>query len=222
MPLYKYRFEYSNHQYFDNVYFFFQSFNDYIERIEKVIDQEVGLAKDKLQQFQEEIGDNPTWQDEVFTFADNLRQKSLLRVIYYDSLVLSIYSYIEKQMLFVCHKLETDQVIKVKDIYGNGVFKYRTYLEKVIGGDFSEVQKEWELLMKFNKIRNFLVHDDGFRLIPKSNTELKNCLFHFAPSIQLTDHRDQIGFVFTDSKFLKDFCALGAKLVDHFYKKRVN
>jgi hypothetical protein len=220
MPLYKYRFDYSNHQYFDNVYFFFQSFEDYIERIEKVINEEVGLAKEKLEQFQEEIGDNPTWADEVFTFEDALRQKSLLRVIYYDSLILSIYSFIEKQMLFSCHQLEKDQVIKIKDIAGKGVFKYRTYLEKVVGADFSEVQKDWELLMKFNKIGNFLVHDDGFRLFSKSNAELKNCLSFFAQSIQLTDHGDEIGFVFTDTKILKDFCTIGSKLVDHFYTEK--
>jgi hypothetical protein len=221
MGLARFRFEYSNHQYFNNVYFFFQSLEDYIERIEKVIEEEIGQAKNKLQQFEEEIGDNPTWADEVFTFEDALRQKSLLRVIYYDSLVLSIYSFIEKQMLFVCHKLEADQIIKVKDINGKGVFKYRTYLEKVIGADFSEVQEEWEILMSFNKIRNFLVHDDGFRIFPKTNTELKSCLSHFAPDIQLTDHGDQIGFMFTGSKFLKDFCAVGAMLVDHFYTEKV-
>lgn len=216
MGLRKYRFDYSNQEYFNNIYFFFESLKDYIDQIDNLISNEVQLATKKLEVFTMEIKEDPTWCNEIDEHVDNLRQKSLLRIIYYDSLIIVIYSFIEKQLLFACQMLEKNQEIKINDITGKGIFKYRNYLTKVIKIDFTEINEYWNTLIKFNRIRNFLVHSNGFRIFPKSNQDLKNSLSFFS-SIELNDLEKNIGFNFIDNKILKDFCVIGEKIIYNIF-----
>lgn len=219
MGLISFRFEYTNTEYFNNVEYFFVSFKDYIDQVEEWIVQEVGTAKDKLKKFEQDLQQDPRWEDEWFIHHDELRQKSLLRVIYYESLILTIYSFTEKQLFFVCKKLEQGYDMKLEDVAGKGIFKYRKYLEKVAGIDFSEISNQWNVLLKFNTIRNHLVHSHSFRLFPASNNNLKQSLSYF-PSVVLNENNNEIGFDFKDTAILSEFCTISREIIDHLYHRR--
>lgn len=219
MALSKFRIDYSNHDYFNDVYYFFESFNDYIDRIDQLIEIEISSANQKLKHFQQEAESNPTWNDEIFDLEYHFRQKSLLKNIYYDSLILTLYAFIEKHMFLVCHRLENNQKLKIEDISGKGIFKYRTYLTKVINIDFDMINSEWAFLKNINKLRNFLVHSEGFRSFPKSSENLKKALVYFS-SIELSERQNEMEFAFLDNKILKDFCLNGKKIIDHIYISR--
>lgn len=83
--------------------------------------------------------------------------------IFTKSAIISIYTYLEFFLDDFCKKTHAHngESISPKDLSGNGIFKSRAYLEKVLFINFSNLSDEWNDLVKLNKIRNFLIHSNG-------------------------------------------------------------
>jgi hypothetical protein len=64
----------------------------------------------------------------VYTF---LSCRDYFFILHY-SLIVTLYSFIEKKMLQMCKYFESQQAFKVNEILGDGVAKYQKYLEHVI------------------------------------------------------------------------------------------
>jgi hypothetical protein len=70
-----------------------------------------------------------------------------------------MYSFLEKKFFQLCRLVEPKSELKINDLSGKGIFKYKRYLSKVHNVDFTNLENEWQLITKFNKLRNDLVHD---------------------------------------------------------------
>lgn len=190
----------------------FESFNDYIDQVETLINQEVKKAVVKSKNLEQAMLTNPSWEPEYDIYQYEVRQKRLLQYIYYDSLIITIYSFVEKQMAYVC-----EQLGKAPNSKQSGINHYRSFLqsckEKI---DFTSISNDWKMLLKYNTLRNHLVHDGGFRVFAKTNLELYKALSSFS-SLEIIDHKFHWGYTFKDNLILKTFCSTAHQIIDHLF-----
>lgn len=94
--------------------------------------------------------------EEQMHFFDNYKQT------FYESLYISLYSFLEKELLKICRKLESENThkIKVKHLTGNGIEKHSLFLSTLYDLEISQFTT-WNEIKNHQKIRNYLVHNDG-------------------------------------------------------------
>ncbi len=96
-------------------------------------------------------------EEEYFVIAETMP------IIIRQSLFISIYALLEIYLNDVCDLLQQDQKLNVtvKDIAGNGIFRAKDYLEKVLNVDFPALNKTWQRISNYNRLRNCFVHAGG-------------------------------------------------------------
>jgi hypothetical protein len=151
--------------------FYFQSFLHFAVEINEFINKEIATEREQYDFYRKELEATGHWEEDQFFHNLDLKTKEGFADIYFDSLIVSMFSFVEKKMLVVCHWLEKNQLFKLNEIKGTGILKFRLYLEKC-GVDFSEIPAEWEMLVRFKELRNILVHAEGNRLIPNNEKQL--------------------------------------------------
>ncbi|MDB5258720.1 MAG: hypothetical protein JWM14_3415 [Chitinophagaceae bacterium] len=212
----RYRITNSDWNYFTEIEFFFDSFSLYADQVNQFVDSEIASAKDKYESYSKEIEANPSSDIEGFDHFSNVRAKVGLTDIYYDSLIMTLYSFIEKKMFFLSKHLGQVEEIKVNDIEGNGIFKYQKYLSKVCKIDFLEIDQEWKMFIGFNKLRNQIVHSEGTRSIQKSNIELITFLKNIN-GVELNNEGETMSYHFRTNEIVKIFSNVAKKITDHLY-----
>lgn len=120
----RYRITDKEWDYFKEIHFFFVSFYFYTDEVNRFIDKEISSAKESYEKFSTEIEADPNWEDEWFDYFSNVQAKTGLTDIYYDSLIMTLYSFVERKMFFLANHLAQEQKIKVNDIAG----KVKPYL----------------------------------------------------------------------------------------------
>lgn len=95
--------------------------------------------------------------------------------IFTKSAIISIYTYLEFFLENFCKKVHkyNKKSISPKDLSGNGIFRSKAYLEKILLINFSSLDSEWDEIVKLNKIRNFLIHSNG--VATSEETKSKIC-----------------------------------------------
>jgi hypothetical protein len=80
-----------------------------------------------------------------------------------NSLFISMYGDFEYHLSQLCHAYQLHKKLKIclSDIYGNGIYKAATYLDKVVGLNIKN-SKEWSRMVDWNRVRNALVHNSGY------------------------------------------------------------
>lgn len=99
----------------------------------------------------------PDWLDKSSHYAN-------IEWLLLNSIYISAYSFFEHHLLNLATVVETksDYNIKLNNIAGKGVFKYRDYLFLVGGFQAADsIRKEWQEVDKYNKTRNLIVHTGG-------------------------------------------------------------
>lgn len=216
MALGKFRIQDKSWNYFTDIDIFFDSFGFYVKEVNQLINNEIALAKESYDKFLIEVKKDPTWDMEWPENYLNVQAKIGLTNIYYDSLIMAMYSFIESKMLFLCKYLSQGQNIKVNDMADRGIIKYQKYLSKVCGIDFSPINNEWETLLGYNKLRNHLVHSDGNRSIPVSNKKLIQFL-RSIKGISLLKSKDSYVLDFTTDDIIRNFITATKIIIDHLY-----
>lgn len=220
MGLGKYRISDNEWDYFKEIHFFFESYYFYADEVNHFIDKEIGSAKQAYEKFSKEIEVDPNLEPEWFAYFSNVQAKIGLTDIYYDSLIMTLYSFVERKLFFLSNHLAQELTIKLNDITGKGIFKYQKYLTKVCGIDFSEINADWTNLLGFNKLRNQIVHSEGVRSIPKSNQELIQFLKGIS-GVVLNEEGDAISYHYSTDDILKTFAATARTIIDHVYIERM-
>lgn len=105
--------------------------------------------------------------EEYFVIAETMP------IIIRQSLFISIYALLETYLNDVCDLLQREQKLQVsvKDLAGNGIFRAKDYLEKVLNVDFPASHKLWQRISNYNRLRNCFVHACG-QVTPDSNKQL--------------------------------------------------
>lgn len=219
MGLYRFRIQNEGFDPFKEYEFFFQSFLFYAAETNKFIQREIENERARYEEYLKSAEGDPDEIREDFMFELDLKTKEGMADIYFDSLIVTLYSFIEKKMLQLCRYFEAQQAFKVNEISGDGIFKYQKYLERVANMDFSEIKEEWEQLGHFKKLRNILVHSDGVRIIPTKESGL----IHFLkgqPGIKLAASSDGTVFHFEDAQLIFYFYRCAKFVVDFLFHEK--
>lgn len=91
-----------------------------------------------------------------------------------NSVFLQMYFTFEDTLFQYCKVLQavSENKIKLKDLNGQGIEKYKNYLSKVFNLELVFSSNDWSLITCFNQIRNVLVHNGG--IISEQNSERFN------------------------------------------------
>ncbi|MBU8729152.1 hypothetical protein KM915_03660 [Cytobacillus oceanisediminis] len=91
-----------------------------------------------------------------------------------NSVFLQVYFTFEDTLYQYCKVLEavSKSKIKLKDLNGQGIEKYKNYLSKVFNLENAFSSNEWNIITCYNQIRNVLVHNGG--IVSENNKEKVN------------------------------------------------
>lgn len=220
MGLGRYRIQEAGFDYFKEVQFYLQSFLYYAAEINKFVESEITTERERYKAFYLEIQEDPTWEHEWFQYELDLKTKEGLADIYMDSLIISMYSFVERKMLFLCEHFEKGQTFKIKDIAGKGIQRYRRYLEGAAGMDFTQVQTEWAEFLRYNELRNVLVHQVGTRTILRKNHLLIEFL-KSSPGVEVDEGSDIITFRFRTNEIIFSFFRCCHFILDFLFVEKV-
>jgi hypothetical protein len=103
---------------------------------------------------------------------EHLYAEESISSLFYESLFISLYSFLERKMLRLCNiaseKLSKDD-INVSDLNGKGVWKYNLFIEKVLKIDLKHVASEWNEIINYNTLRNLIVHNSERKVYKKDS-----------------------------------------------------
>lgn len=125
------------------------------------------LAKWKKERLKYEDAPEPfdMYETEILNFGN-------YRDILYNSSFVTAYSIFENQLKVLCLQLEkyNKSKIKLTDIKGKGyINQCKNYIEKVIEINLTDLNKLWEIITFYQKIRNIITHSGNS--IEKSNQD---------------------------------------------------
>jgi hypothetical protein len=145
----------------------------YTEKIEQYLENQKYKIEEKKEREDSKTKEEKDSEDLLFNISLRLGYGRHVE-IFTKSAIISIYTYLEFFLDDFCKKIhEYDgKSISPKDLSGNGIFRSRAYLEKVLLINFSSLNSEWNELVKLNKIRNFLVHSNGVAASEETKSEI--------------------------------------------------
>lgn len=125
--------------------------------------------------------------------------------LYYHSIFITEYSFLEKKMLQLLKIAEAKKKLKLSDVAGKGIFKYYLYLEKVLGVDMSNVKTEWEKIVKYNQLRNLLVHHPTSMIEVQSLNDNRLKTLKSIKHLKIEQQGNVFEFEISDKQLLIDF-----------------
>ena len=204
-------------QYVVDVDFQLYSFQDYIKLTEQIIEKEI---KQKIAEYNKFLEDNRGEDLVLGEESADHDVRVFTHQLYYNSIFIALYSFLEKKMYQLCRLAEEKQLIKLRDLSDEGIFKYYKYLKKVLLINVDELNSEWELLSKYNKLRNRLVHFPS-NIIDKSAENTNQIkLFQSIEHLTIIDNGTYIEFEIGDKQFLLTFCSTIEKFLHAIYYER--
>lgn len=220
MGLYRHRqvFDSSSFQYVLEVNFQLDSFREYINLTEKTVENDI---KEKIKSYDKFLKEASNIEIEYMHDFSDHEIKIHTRQLHYHSLFISLYSFLERKMYQLCRLSENHQSLKIKDISGDGIFKYYKYLKKVLKIDLDALNKEWTEITKYNKLRNRLVHSPTNTIEKRDNKKLITIL-QSIENLIIVDKGEYVEFEITDKKLLMTFCKTISKFLhDIYYLEKV-
>ena len=178
-----------------------ESFREYIKLTEDLIEVELKQKLIKYDTFLEE--EDKEIVKEFYDFADH-EVKRQAHQLFFDSLFISLYSFLERKMFQLCKIAEAGHQIKVKDLGDKGIKQYRTYITKVLNIDLETVHSQWTGFQKYNTLRNQLVHEPTYTVDIKNKTKINK--LKSIQGLVIKERGDVIEFEISDKKLLMDFC----------------
>ena len=151
-------------------------FNSYLETISEFLKNETKKHREEIDDLRQQIktgkiisdseSDEEPWEHQYEQHIDYLiNEIQEFENILLKSFFVTIYGFLESQLMQQCRKLEKlnkDVALSISEIRGEGVQKAMIYLIKVqhIGFSLSN-SSEWERIQNYNMLRNCIVHNEG-------------------------------------------------------------
>jgi len=162
----------------------FDAMNLYLEKSQNMIDEIPDELKAKIQAWDinpPEIPDAPPempsppagfeqYYEEIMTLGE-------YNSILYNSTFISVYSWFESEFLFLCKYCKEEENLKLgaKDIKGNGyIDQCKKFITKLLDVNLDSLKIEWDEIVKCQRIRNCIVHQQGWIADPLSGKDLVN------------------------------------------------
>ncbi|VVM76191.1 hypothetical protein PS673_02035 [Pseudomonas fluorescens] len=147
----------------------------HFDRIEKVYQEETEELWKDCQAEQERTKDHEDDSEHDYSYSDALREIEFISLrMHRYSAILASYAYLENSMSKLCTKYHDsmDLPLKPAEVTGDGIVKFKLYLERLAKIDFQAVNKQWSHLCTLNLIRNCVVHADGDANLIKQSRKL--------------------------------------------------
>lgn len=137
--------------------FFLRTLQRYIDSFEELLQQNKEEHENALKAGQLSWEEDSYHSDELWKF-DEVFPK-ILR----NSFLVTCHSYLEHKLNDYCRYLRKDHalLLDVNDLKGSGIERASKYLKLVAKLDFPDTNHSWNEIMYLNKIRNFIVHNEG-------------------------------------------------------------
>jgi hypothetical protein len=203
--------------YIIDVQFQLDAFREYIQMTEGLIEQEVKQTISKYEKYYNDSLENG--EGLVHDLGDHEVKKNI-QSLYYSSLFISIYSFLEKKMFQLCLIGGTGQNLKVEDLAGRGIDKFKNYITKVLNVDLRSVQSDWETIQKLNVVRNLLVHHPT-DILDKRNYINKINILKTIKHLQLVEHEGHFEFAIVNKDLLLSFLSHIYNFLNELYYERV-
>jgi len=194
-----------------------QSIIDYIKLTDKLIDEKIKKPLNKAELDYDSYLKN---EDElgIMDCCEAIESKANLKRVYYNSIFISLYTIFESSMKQFCEIAESNYEIKIEDLSGTGIFKYKKYLEKVVKINFNSINEEWNLIEKMNQIRNQITHDVRFHFNTNAKQKVGN--FSSIPFITQKQEGELIYFSIDDKNLILEFKKAATVILHEIYYER--
>ncbi len=115
------------------------------------------------------------WGDDYYFTYYQLDEVKIIQSTFRKSFLIACCSNFEYQLYNICKEEQKKKSLKlgINDLSGKGIEQAKNYLSKVIGVDIS-IDKSWQEVINIQKIRNKLVHNNGFLESEKRDTQIEN------------------------------------------------
>lgn len=147
----------------------------HFNRVERVYEEESDELLIACQAEQERTKDHEDDSEHNYSYSDAIREIEFISLrMHRYSAILASYAYLENSMSKLCTKYyeSMDLPLKAAEVSGDGIVKFKLYLEKLAKIDFETVNKQWSHLTILNLIRNCIVHADGDANLIKQSSKL--------------------------------------------------
>jgi len=174
---------------------------DYLKEFEKYIKSRSSELEDKINAWQQSEKEShysglEYYIDDYRNFETNFKQLKI------ESTFLSSYALFEHHFKSKTkyYKDHFELKLKVDDLSGNNyISKSKRYIEKVVDIDLSSLNDDWNKIATYQKIRNKIVHHNGY--LNENDQNLKNQISQLEGV--LISRFNSIEF--TDKVFILDF-----------------
>lgn len=172
------------------------------------------LLKDKQKEFNSWVEEKASrlseeQKEEFYEFYsdDHWELSEVYPNILRESLFVATLSLVEHELISLCRNLyrENKYNLALDEVVGNGIHKAKLYLNKVanVGNN-----TQWNGILIFQKIRNFIVHNRGKLDDSKNAKEVES--YVTSNSLIKLDH-------FRRMQFSSTFCLEAIEVVDKFF-----
>ena len=211
----------TNRKKFDNSDFNFkrfefdiESFTEYLKITNTSIDEK--LKKD-IKEYKKI--DDPEIASLLFDDLEMYIKSNTLQ-LYYSSIIISLYSFLEQTMLELCIVAEKNNNLKIEDISGTGIFKFKTYLEKVIHIDFEPINTEWKEISQYNHLRNLFVHYSNSLMNESTAKKRKNSIQEIK-GLKFNNNSDNIFIEFENDIAVRNFITTIRSFISKIYFENI-
>jgi len=183
--------------------------------INYIIDSRQSIKKmqeDFNKSVEEEAKKHPQEEQEIYEwYEDQYYQYSeVYPVLFMNSTALSLYSFFEFNLKSLCHTLYVQKKYSKNPdkLTGNNyIEKSKRYLKLYAGIDLTDIEKLWQEITKFQKIRNCIVHNNSNIIKNKGQKIEKQPLYQIIKKNKNLELNKEKGtFIIKDDQFLLDFC----------------
>lgn len=167
-----------------------ERFREYTLDIESKFSTDKRMLSDSFLKAIEGLNESERREVEYYFFDDNYIIEEIQVDLYRKSTLVSVYSFLENSLNTLCRHLykRYGYPVELEDLRGNGIVRARRYLEKLADIDFSFLNKEWDTILAFNKVRNCIVHSEGNIKESRNLNKLEN-IVNETPGLNLRDER---------------------------------
>jgi hypothetical protein len=193
------------------------NFKLYINEMEQfIIDKGIKNTVDEENEYENgeyEDDDSHFMSSIMFFTSDRYRYLIEFPSILRTSVFLSLYSFLENQLVILCKQIQNKKRIAlgVNDINGNGIVKASKYLKKVVGIDFPDQAEEWTYIKHCNQLRNCLVHNGG--IVNEENKKILKAI-EAIPSVT-----SNYNLLDKELRLEKEFCLDFIHIIDTLWER---
>ncbi|WP_375320663.1 hypothetical protein [Aliivibrio logei] len=151
-----------------------RDYKEYISDLESKFSNDRNVLLDEFKKESAQYSKDDWKLIEDFYADDYSEIKDTRLVLYRQSTLVSLYTYLESSLHLFClySRKRNGFVVNVSDYRGEGIVRSKEYLEKHGVLDVSLINGSWSNLQSFNKIRNCLVHCNGDLLTYKNKKQI--------------------------------------------------